>query len=274
MIPAVKAPQRERLQKTLMVLRKYSLNTVCEESLCPNIGECFSEGTATFLILGNVCTRACKYCHITTGRPKPPDPSEPVRLYQAVRELGLKHVVLTSVDRDDLPDYGAGHFRRCVEFIRSRDEGVKVEVLTPDFCGSERSLEEVMASRPHVLSHNIETVESRFPKVRPQGDYRRSLRVLRHYARGGVAPVKSGLMLGLGESWEEILKTMEDLREAGVSLLVVGQYLKPGGKHYPVSKFYSEEEFERLREIALGMGFERVLSRALARSSYHASHMV
>ncbi|MEJ5338562.1 MAG: lipoyl synthase [Aquificaceae bacterium] len=263
----------ELVGKTLCILKKYSLNTVCEESLCPNIGECFSKGTATFLIMGMVCTRACKYCHVSSGRPQPPDPSEPVRLYHAVKELGLRHVVITSVDRDDLPDFGAGHFRRCVEFLKSRDSSLRVEVLTPDFQGSEKVLEEIIKAKPHILSHNIETVERIFREVRPQGDYRRSLRVLRFYSESGVAPVKSGIMLGLGERWEEIIKTMGDLKSAGVSSLVIGQYLRPSPKHYPVKKFYSDEEFKKLEEIALEMGFEKVLSKPLARSSYHAEEL-
>ncbi len=270
---SVKAPQVELIGKTLRVVKKYSLNTVCEESLCPNVGECFSKGTATFLILGSLCTRACKYCHVFTGKPQPPDPSEHVRLYYAVKELGLKHVVITSVDRDDLPDYGAEHYKRCVEFLKSRDSTLKVEVLTPDFQGLETSLEKVVDSRPHILSHNIETVESVFKEVRPQGDYRRSLRVLKFYSESKVAPVKSGIMLGFGEGWEEILKTMEDLKKAGVSILVIGQYLRPSLKHYPVKRLYSEEEFKRLEEVALQMGFERVLSKPLARSSYHAEEI-
>ncbi|MFN3869968.1 MAG: lipoyl synthase [Aquificaceae bacterium] len=269
----VKAPQEELVINTKRVLKKYSLNTVCEESLCPNTGECFAEGTATFLILGKVCTKACKYCNVSTGRPKPPDVSEPIRLYYAVKELRLKHVVITSVDRDDLPDYGAGHFRKCVEFLKSRDEGLKVEVLTPDFKGYKRALEEVIASQPHILAHNIEVVESFFPKIRPQGDYRRSLEVLRCYAQSGIK-VKSGLMVGFGEKREEIIKTLEDLRRVGVSLLVIGQYLQPTRHHYPVKKIYREEEFEELKEIGLSMGFEKVLSKPLARSSYHAKDML
>ncbi len=271
---SVKAPQSELVCKTKEVLRKYSLNTVCEESLCPNMAECFSNGTATFLILGKVCTRACKYCHVATGKPAPPDPSEPIRLYYAIRELGLRYVVLTSVDRDDLPDYGSRHFSRCVQFLKSRDKELKVEVLTPDFQGSEKALENIVSSCPDVLSHNIETVERLFSKVSPQGDYRRSLKVLEFYSKSGVAPVKSGLMLGFGESWEDIIKTMEDLRKVGVSMLVIGQYLRPSPRHYPVVKIYSKEDFERLKEIALSMGFESVLSEPLARSSYHADRMV
>ncbi len=271
----VKAPQKEVLYKTQQVLRKYSLNTVCEESLCPNMGECFSKGTATFLILGKVCTRACKYCHVATGRPRPPDPSELIRLYHAIKELRLRYVVITSVDRDDLPDYGAGHFRRCVEFLKSREgKDLKVEVLTPDFQGLKRAMEDIVSSNPDVLAHNIETVERLFPSVRPQGDYRRSLKVLEFYSKSGVAPVKSGLMLGFGERWEEVIKSMEDLKRVGVSILVIGQYLRPSPKHHPVVKIYSEEEFAKLKDIALSMGFERVLCEPLARSSYHAQEMV
>lgn len=270
----VKAPQRELIEKTRYLLKKYSLNTVCEESLCPNIGECFSSGTATFLILGKICTRACKYCHVATGKPQQPDPSEVIRIYHAIKELNLRHIVITSVDRDDLPDYGSGHFRKCVEFLKSRDKGLTVEVLTPDFKGFQKALEEIVKAGPDVLSHNIETVERVFPKVRPQGDYKRSLKVLKFYAEARIAPVKSGLMLGFGEDWEEIIKTLEDLRSVGVSLLVIGQYLRPSPKHYPVQKLYTEEEFYKLKELALSMGFKRVLSKPLARSSYHAWDMV
>ncbi|MFN3599324.1 MAG: lipoyl synthase [Aquificaceae bacterium] len=269
----VKAPQEELIKNTKEILKKYSLNTVCEESLCPNTGECFGEGTATFLILGKVCTRACKYCNLSTGKPKPPDISEPVRLYYAVKELRLKYVVITSVDRDDLPDYGASHFRRCVEFLRSRDKDLKVEVLTPDFRGYKKALDEVIASQPHILAHNIEVVERLFPRVRPQGDYKRSLEVLEYYAQSGIK-VKSGLMVGFGEKREEIIKTLEDLRRVGVSMLVIGQYLQPTRHHYPVEKIYKEEEFEELKEIGLSMGFEKVLSKPLARSSYHAKDML
>jgi lipoic acid synthetase len=270
----VKAPQPLLVERTKGILRKYSLNTVCEESICPNLGECFSSGTATFLILGKVCTKACKYCHVATGKPQPLDPSEPIRLCYAVRELGLKYVVITSVDRDDLPDYGSGHFKRCVEFLKSKIEGVKVEVLTPDFKGSPYALGLVVSSGPDVLSHNIETVERLFRVVRPQGDYRRSLEVLSFYASSGIATVKSGLMLGLGESWDEIMKTLDDLLKAGVSTLIVGQYLSPSERHYPVVRLYSYEEFERIREKALEMGFKMVLSKPLARSSYHAHELV
>ena len=270
----VKAPQRELIEKTRYVLKKYSLNTVCEESLCPNIGECFYFGTATFLILGKVCTKACKYCHVATGKPQPPDISEPIRLYQAVKELNLKHIVITSVDRDDLADYGSEQFYRCIEYLKARDERLIVEVLTPDFNGSVRALEKVIKAKPDVLSHNIETVERIFPKIRPKGDYKRSLKVLRYYAEASIAPVKSGLMLGFGEDWEDIVKTLEDLRKVGVSLLVIGQYLRPSAKHYPVIKLYKEEDFLKLKEIALSMGFEKVLSKPLARSSYHAWDML
>ncbi|MFN7065885.1 MAG: lipoyl synthase [Aquificaceae bacterium] len=270
---SVKAPQEELIQRTRQVLKKYSLNTVCEESLCPNMGECFGEGTATFLILGRFCTRACKYCNVSTGKPKAPDISEPVRLYYAIRELKLKYVVLTSVDRDDLPDYGARHFRRCVEFLRSRDKDLGVEVLTPDFQGSIEALEEIIVSQPQVIAHNIEVVEGLFPRVRPQGDYKRSLKVLEYYAKSGVK-VKSGLMVGFGEREEEVFKTLEDLKGVGVSLLVIGQYLRPTTKHYPVEKVYTGEEFEHLRDKALSMGFERVLAKPLARPSYHAKDML
>lgn len=270
----VKAPQYTLIEKTLKVIKKYSLNTVCEESLCPNISECFSEGTATFMILGKICTRACKYCHVSTGKPQKPDPSEPHRLYLAISELNLKYVVLTSVDRDDLPDFGSGHFQRCVEYIKSRLPEVSVEVLVPDFKGNISAMDRLILSSPDVISHNIETVESIFKRVRPQGDYARSLAVLRYYAEHSGKPIKSGIMVGLGENFDDLLKTFEDLRNAEVKWLVIGQYLSPSSKHYPVKKYYRPEEFEILKELALSFGFERVLSLPLARSSYHAPEMI
>ncbi len=267
--PKVRLEDLKSLERTRQTIRKYSLHTVCEESLCPNIWECFSSGHATFMILGKVCTKACKYCHVSTGRPLPPDPSEPLRLMQAVRELRLAYVVLTSVDRDDLPDLGSGHFRRCVDLLKDRLQ-IKVEALTPDFAGDERALSLMAQSRADVLAHNIEAVERVFRSVRPQGDYKRSLKVLRFYKESSGKPIKSGFMLGFGETMEDILKTMEDLREAGVDILVVGQYLRPSERHFPVLKLYTEEEFERIREHALSLGFKSVLSRPLARSSYRA----
>ncbi|ADO44977.1 lipoic acid synthetase [Hydrogenobacter thermophilus TK-6] len=270
----VKAPQNQVIERTLRVIKKYSLNTVCEESLCPNISECFSEGTATFMLMGKVCTRACKYCHVATGRPQKPDASEPHRLYLAVKELALKHTVLTSVDRDDLKDYGSGHFKRCVEYIKFRMPEVTIEVLVPDFRGDVSAMKKLISSSPDIIAHNIETVERLFKQVRPQGDYRRSLNALKYYADNSNRPVKSGIMVGLGESLDEILKTFEDLRRAGVSRLVIGQYLSPSPRHYQVRKYYRPEEFERLRELALSFGFERVLSLPLARSSYHAQNLV
>ena len=268
----VLAPIKELVEETKAVLRRYSLNTVCEESLCPNMGECFSSRRATFMILGKVCTRACKYCNTSTGRPLPPDPSEPVRLLHAIKALKIEYAVLTSVDRDDLPDYGSGHFRKCIDFIKDRTE-VKVEALTPDFMGSERALERIIKSRVDLLAHNIETVERLFPVVRPKGDYRRSLKVLRYYNENSQVPVKSGLMVGLGESMDEIKKTVEDLRSVGVSILVVGQYLAPTVKHHPVVKVYAQEEFLMIEEFALSLGFKKVLSKPLARSSYHAEEL-
>ncbi len=266
----VKAPQGEVINRTLRVIKKYSLNTVCEESLCPNISECFSKGTATFMILGKVCTRACKYCYVSTGKPSKPDPSEAYRLYLAVKELGLDYVVITSVDRDDLLDFGSLHFKRCVETIKTKLPKVKVEVLLPDFQGKREAMERVLSASPDVIAHNIETVERLFKRVRPKGDYRRSMNVLKYYAENSSMPIKSGLMLGLGESKEEVLRTFEDLRKVGVSSLVIGQYLSPSSAHYMTQKHYRPEEFEELRDIALSYGFEKVLSLPLARSSYHA----
>ncbi|SHK22061.1 lipoyl synthase [Thermocrinis minervae] len=266
MKPKVKAPSSEITGHVINILKKYSLNTVCEESLCPNISECFSMGHATFLILGKVCTRACKFCHVATGRPYPPDPSEPYRLFLAVKELGLEYVVITSVDRDDLQDYGASHFKRCVDFLKSRLE-VYVEVLTPDFMGDVNALHTVASSRADILSHNIETVRRLHRLIRPKGDYDRSLEVLRFYSTYGK-PVKSAIMLGLGETRDDLLWTFEDLRKVGVEHLVIGQYLRPSYKQMPVVKHYMLEEFKEIEECARSFGFKEIFAHPLARSSY------
>ncbi len=272
-LPKVKVFENSVFSTTEKIIRKYSLNTVCQESLCPNIFECFSFGHATFMILGKVCTRACKYCHVSSGKPSKPDPSEPIRLYYAVKELNLRYVVITSVDRDDLEDGGAKHFKKCIDTLKS-SLSVFVEALTPDFMGKKESLEEIITSKADVLAHNIETVQRIFPFVRPQGSYKRSLEVLKFYKNQSDKLVKSSFMVGLGEDWDDILKTLEDLKVAGVDIVVVGQYLRPSNKHYPVVRYYTEEDFLRIEETAKSMGFKKVLCKPLARSSYHAHHLV
>ncbi|MBX6377878.1 MAG: lipoyl synthase [Clostridia bacterium] len=260
------------------LLRNASLHTICEEARCPNIYECFENRTATFLILGDVCTRACRYCAVASGRPAPPDPGEPRRVAEAVATLGLRHAVVTSVDRDDLPDGGAAHFAATVRAIRRAAPGCRVEVLVPDFRGDVTALATVLAAGPDVLNHNIETVRRVFPQVRGHvASYAVSLELLRRareLAPGTVT--KSGLMVGLGETWDELLATMDDLRAVGCDVLTIGQYLRPtaGRRHVPVSRYYTPEEFRRLKEEALARGFRHVEAGPLVRSSYHAHQHV
>ena len=253
------------------LLRGEALHTVCEEARCPNIGECWDRRTATFMILGDICTRACSYCAVTTGAPTGLDLQEPVRLAETVERLGLRYAVITSVNRDDLPDGGAFIFAQCVVQVRKRLSDCKVEVLIPDFCGDWDALATVMDARPDTLNHNIETVPRVFRRVRPKGDYDQSLELLaraRSLVPDGVT--KSGMMVGLGETWDEIIETMRDLRAVDCELLTIGQYLRPSQKHTPIAKWYTPEEFEELRQEGEAMGFRNVASGPLVRSSYHA----
>ncbi len=244
------------------VLKTHCLNTVCESARCPNKNECYSQNTATFLIMGSACTRNCRYCNITCALPEPLDPNEPENIARAARDLGLKHVVITSVTRDDLPDGGAQHFAACINAI----ENAAVEVLTPDFRGDTAALDVVAAAHPDVFNHNIETVRALFPVVRPQANYERSLEVLRY-----MQPAKSGLMIGLGENFDQIEETLHDLKSAGCKILTIGQYIAPSKNHHPVAKYYTPQEFEQLRELARKTGFTRYKIEPLARSSYHAA---
>ncbi len=250
------------------------LGTICESAHCPNIGGCFTAGTATFLILGEVCSRHCTFCAVPKGCPDLPDGEEPQRLLEAVERLGLSYVVITSVTRDDLPDGGAGHFARIIRLLHDHRPGVIVEVLIPDFLGSAEALETVAKARPEVINHNIETVPRLYPEVRPEADYRRSLELLSRVK--GFDPeivTKSGLMLGLGESGEEVRAVMRDLRAAGCDLLTIGQYLQPSAKHHPVVKFIPPEEFAEYREAGKNMGFKGVTSAPLVRSSFRATEI-
>ena len=271
--PRVKAPDPALIARTDTVLRRHSLTTVCEESACPNRAECYLRGTATFMILGDTCTRACRFCNIKTGRGAPPDPTEPERIARAVRDLELRYVVVTSVDRDDLKDYGSGHFAEVVRAIRDAAPGTKIELLTPDFRGDKRALERVIAAAPDKLAHNEETVRRLSPLVRPQSDYDRSLRVLRYYTERFDGPVKSSLMAGLGETEEELIETMRDLHRAGVRQLTLGQYLQPTPKHHPVATYYSGDFFRKMKQTAEAIGFEAVASGILVRSSYYADRL-
>ncbi|MBN8869995.1 MAG: lipoyl synthase [Solirubrobacterales bacterium] len=248
------------------------LNTVCEEANCPNIGECWERGTATFMILGDVCTRRCGFCNVQTGKPSHNDPLEPARVAMQVKRLGLKHAVITSVDRDDLPDYGASAFVGVIRSIRAQAPDCKVEILTPDFRGQEMPLARVVHERPDVFNHNVETVPRLYPKARRGSKFLRSARVLRLAREMGEGEVitKSGLMVGLGEEFDEMVETFGILREHGVQILTVGQYLRPTVNHLPVVRYWHPEEFEALEKAAYEIGFESVAAGPLVRSSYHA----
>lgn len=264
------AAEGRRIQR---LLGRLELHTVCEEARCPNRTACWHEGAAAFLILGDACTRDCRFCAIPhDSRPAPPDPAEPARLADGAAALGLRHVVVTSVTRDDLPDGGAAQFVAVIREIRARLPGAAVEVLVPDFGGNLAALDAVLAERPDIFNHNVETVERLHPAVRPQADYRRSLAVLRHAADTG-ARTKSGLMLGLGETDDELRGALADLRRAGVALLTLGQYLAPSAAHHPVARHVPPAEFDAWGEEARAMGFASVASGPEVRSSYHAGEL-
>jgi lipoic acid synthetase len=252
-----------------------SLHTVCQEARCPNIFECFANKTATFMILGEICTRHCGFCSVEKGTPLPPDPGEPARLAKAVAKLALDYVVITSVDRDDLPDGGSMHFARTLEAVREHTPDCKIEVLIPDFNGIEKSLENVLKARPDVIGHNVETARNLYKRVRPIAEYSQSLRVLELAALWREKnqlrmKVKSGIMVGLGETMEQILETMKDIADTGCDILTVGQYLSPRKRSLPVARFYTPGEFLFIKELGLEMGFSHVESAPLVRSSYHA----
>ena len=265
----VKAPGGPNYVQLRNLLRNGSLHTVCEEARCPNIGECWERRSATFMILGDICTRACRYCAVTSGKPLGLDLEEPDRLADTVERLGLRYVVITSVNRDDLPDGGAFIFAQCIAKIRERLPECRVEVLIPDF--DRRGVQTVLRARPGVLNHNIETVRRVFHGVRPKGGYDYSLELLRQARElSPGTPTKSGMMVGLGETREEVLETMADLRGVRCDLLTIGQYLRPTADHAPVARFYTPREFESLRDEGMGMGFSHVAAGPLVRSSYHA----
>ena len=270
--PWIKARARlgEGYERLRGLLREARLHTVCEEAHCPNLGECWERGTATFMILGDVCTRACGFCAVKTGLPPaPPDPDEPRRVAEAVARMGLRHAVITSVDRDDRADGGAASFAGVIREIRSRVPGCSVEVLIPDFKGDWAALGVVTEARPDVLNHNTETVPRLYREVRPGARFSRSLELLRRSRDAGLA-TKSGIMLGLGEEWDEVLETLHAIRRAGTDILTVGQYLRPSPRHLPLRRYYSPAEFASLKAFALGLGFSHVESGPLVRSSYHA----
>jgi lipoic acid synthetase len=268
----VRAPAGPAVQRLKKVLREQALHTVCEEAACPNLGECFNHGTATFMIMGDICTRRCPFCDVAHGRPEALDAEEPLHLARTVQAMGLRYVVITSVDRDDLRDGGADHFAACIREAKALTPGLKVEVLVPDFRGRlEVALERLAAAPPDVFNHNLETVPRLYRQARPGADYQWSLTLLQRFkAAHPDVPTKSGLMLGLGEEIDEVEAVMRDLRAHDVDMLTLGQYLQPSRHHLPVTRFVHPDEFERLREIGEAMGFTHVASGPLVRSSYHA----
>jgi lipoic acid synthetase len=267
----VRAPGSPGYLRLRGLMRELGLHTVCEEAQCPNIGECWHHGTATFMIMGDVCTRACGYCNVTHGAPRMLDPDEPDRLARAVETMALAYVVVTSVDRDDLTDFGAGAFAATVRAIKARRAECRVEVLIPDFQGDERALGIVLDARPDVLNHNIETVPRLYRVARPGGRYPRAIELLdRARRRAPDIPTKTGLMVGLGETMDEVFEVLRDLREVDCQILTVGQYLRPSLAHLPMARYYTPEEFREIKRVALDLGFGHVESGPLVRSSYHA----
>jgi lipoic acid synthetase len=269
-----KTPVGKEIIKIKKLLRHSGLSSVCEEAACPNLGECFNQGTATFMIMGDACTRRCPFCDVAHGTPLPPDPEEPARLAAAVKELGLSHVVITSVTRDDLPDGGAGHYAAVVTAIKNLLPGCRTEVLVPDFRGRmEAALRQLRHTPLDIFNHNLETVPRLYPQVRPGADYDWSLRLLQQFREQHPdTPTKSGLMLGLGETLDEVRAVMTDLRAHGCDMLTLGQYLQPSRDHLPVQRFVPPAEFEQLKTTGEAMGFRNIASAPMVRSSYHADH--
>ncbi len=270
----VRIPAGNAVQQLKSKLRENSLVTVCEEASCPNIHECFSHGTATFMILGEVCTRRCSFCDVAHGRPKPPDASEPLKLAQTIADMRLKYVVITSVDRDDLRDGGAQHFVDCIRETRALSPSIRIEILTPDFRGKgrmDRALEILATAPPDVFNHNLETVRPLYPNVRPGADYDWSLQLLKRFkAQHPSVPTKSGIMLGLGETLEQVHECLRHLRDHDVDMVTIGQYLQPTPHHHPVMRYWTPEEFKELEAFGYGLGFTHVASGPMVRSSYHA----
>jgi lipoic acid synthetase len=267
----VRMPTGETYQSVRRLMRSKDLHTVCEEAMCPNIGECWGRGTATFLLLGDTCTRSCAFCNIRTGRPAALDEEEPQRIAQAVRSMNLKHAVLTSVNRDEQPDGGAHIFARSVELVHQLVPGCTVEVLIPDFKGDRAALQRVMDAHPEILNHNVETVPRLYRTIRPQAIYERSLHVLQ-MARSmdPQTTTKSGIMVGVGETWDEVIQVLRDLRAHGVDVVTIGQYLRPSAHNVPVMRYWTPDEFRRLHDEGMALGFKWVESAPLVRSSYHA----
>mgnify|MGYP004634020303 FL=1 len=256
------------------ILKNHCLNTVCENARCPNKNECYTKHTATFLIMGNVCTRNCRYCNISGGIPEELNENEPKEVANAIKELGLKYAVITSVTRDDIPDGGADHFAKTIEEIKKISPNTKIEILTPDFNGDKNSLDIIIKAMPEVFNHNIETTKQVFKKARPKGNYQTSLEVLKYVKDNSNIKTKSGLMVGLGETLEEIEETFEDLKNVGCDILTVGQYIQPSKKHLEVEKYYTLEEFEKIKDLAKKVGFKNFQIGPLVRSSYMAKDLI
>ena len=273
----VRIPSGNAVQQLKSKLRENALVTVCEEASCPNIHECFSHGTATFMILGEVCTRRCSFCDVAHGRPKPPDAAEPLKLAHTIREMKLRYVVITSVDRDDLRDGGAAHFVECIKRAREFSPTLKIEILTPDFRGKgrmERALEVLAEAPPDVFNHNLETVRGRYRDVRPGADYDWSLTLLKRFkAQHPEVATKSGIMLGLGETEDEVIGALQDLRAHDVDMVTIGQYLQPTPHHHPVLRYWTPDEFKHFETVGMAMGFTHIASGPMVRSSYHADRM-
>lgn len=269
----IQLPSGENYLKVKQLVDGQGLHTICSSGKCPNMGECWAAGTATLMILGDICTRSCKFCATKTGKPLPPDPLEPLKIAGTVKALQLKHVVLTSVDRDDLPDGGASHWASTIRAIRNKCPETTIETLIPDFSGDASQLELVLREQPEIISHNLETVERLTPQVRSAANYKRSLEVIRQIAAFGIT-AKSGIMVGLGETEQEVMEVMDDLRTADCSILTIGQYLQPTAQHHPVIEYIHPDQFELYRIEGLKRGFSHVESKPLVRSSYHAEKHV
>lgn len=269
----IKLPKGENYHFVSDIVHKYHLHTICESGKCPNIGECWGNRTATFMILGDICTRSCKFCNTKTGKPLPPEAAEPDKLARAIKLMKLKHAVITSVDRDDLPDKGASHWADCINKIHEINPDTTMETLIPDFNGKHDLLDKIIAAKPDIVSHNVETVERLTPQVRSHAKYNTSLDVIRHLSEQGIRS-KSGIMLGLGETDDEIYNTMDDLLDAGCEILTIGQYLQPTAKHLPVDRYVPPEAFDKMKHTGLDKGFTFVESGPLVRSSYHADQQV
>lgn len=265
----IKLPGGKNFASVKEIVEGHKLHTICSSGNCPNMGECWNAGTATFMILGDICTRSCRFCATKTGRPLPVDSGEPLRLAESIKLMKLRHCVITSVDRDDLPDGGAAHWAECIRQIKRVNPGVTIEVLIPDFAGNTKDLDLVIFEKPDIISHNLETVKRLTPQIRSAARYERSLSVLKHIAASGLK-AKSGIMIGIGENEAEVLETMDELLKAGVEIITIGQYLRPSLEHLPVEEYVTPEIFEKYRLAGLEKGFRHIESRPLVRSSYHA----